>query len=58
VLGVAAFGTLYLGQHHASIAEATHAFAVVALGLAGLAVIVVAAVVPAVRSARRALPPA
>jgi MFS family permease len=34
VLGVAAFGTLYFGQSHLGAAEATHAFAIVAGGLA------------------------
>ena len=54
VLGVAAFGTLYLGQHHAPALDASHAFAVVALALAGLSVIVAAATMPSVRSAKRA----
>jgi EmrB/QacA subfamily drug resistance transporter len=57
VLGVAAFGTLYLAQNHVTVVHASHAFAVVALGLAGLSVILAAATVPAVRSARRALAP-
>jgi hypothetical protein len=55
VLGVATFGTLYLAQNHVAVVHASHAFAVVALGLAGLSVILAAATVPAVRSAQRAL---